>query len=642
MSSNAGQTTLKKGSNVSVPPIYEFGPYRLEVPTRRLLRRGEPVGLTPKAFDILLALVERRDRVVDKAELMRLVWPDSFVEETNLTQTIFVLRKTLGEDADGRQFIDTVPRRGYRFAAEVRQPGGLAAAGATKSAGNRRAWIGAGVVSAALVVGIGVWMSARPNVSPSDPRASKTRVAVLPFENLTNDRADDWLAAAFAESLTASLQAVDPLVAVSRDRIVEVYRRQGLIDASPLDTSALRRLTESLRVRYVVHGSYQKVGDRIKVTARLVGAESGAIETQESVTDDFANLLKVEDDLGQRFARALHAGARATHARIQTTSIEAYRAFVEGRTLYAQTRHLDAAAPLTRATTLDPQYAQAWALLGKNQARLATITVISSGAVDDLRRNALEYAQRAVALAPDLYDAHVALALAYRELEDFQQWRAEALKAIELSPEIAEAHELVADSYFAGNAWGCRRDRNAPLAERYFKTALELDPLWAAPYANLSYHFSWSGREDDALRIADQGLAVLPNNPTITRARALTLTRLGRVDDAESAIRQMLAAGAAMSGQDHLVLGSVALARGHVEAAAREFETTSARLPTTITFLAIARAYLDGRQLETGLSYLDRAVALDGACAQFAATTAAFTPYRDAPQFHARLTAWQK
>jgi eukaryotic-like serine/threonine-protein kinase len=97
---------------------YEFGPYRLETGSRRLLRSGEPVSLTPKAFETLLALVERRDRVVEKAELMKIVWPDSFVEEANLSQTIFVLRKTLGDDINGRPFIDTAPRRGYRFAAE--------------------------------------------------------------------------------------------------------------------------------------------------------------------------------------------------------------------------------------------------------------------------------------------------------------------------------------------------------------------------------------------------------------------------------------------------------------------------------------------------------------------------------------------
>jgi DNA-binding winged helix-turn-helix (wHTH) protein/TolB-like protein/Tfp pilus assembly protein PilF len=623
--------------------VFAFGPYRLEVGLSRLLRDGQPVALTPKAFDVLLTLIERRDRAVDKAELMKLVWPDSFVEEANLSQTIFVLRKTLGEKPDGPRFIETVPRRGYRFAAEVREEAG-AEARALAPAGSRHGRarrLAVPVVIALLVVAaIGVWRIGRDAPASGSPDENR-RIVVLPFENLTNNRADDWLAGAFSDSLTSGLHGVE-LIPVSRDRIVELYRREGILEASAIDAGALRRVTDTLRVRYFVHGSYQKVGDQIRVSARLVAADSGAIEAQESVTDAFANLLKVEDDLAERFARKLQAGTRIGRARAHTTSIEAYQAFIEGRTLYAQTRHNDAVAPLTRATTLDPQYAQAWALLGKNQARLGTITVISSGGVGDIRRAALEYAQRAVKLAPDLYDAHVALALAYREMEEFQQWRAEALKAIELGPRVAEAYELVADSYFAGNAWGCQRDRNPSLAERYFQRAIQIDPLWAAPYANFSYHFSWSGREDDALRIADQGLALLPNNPTITRARALTLVRLGRPHDAEHAIRQMLAAGSAMSGQDHLILGSVAVARGNADAAAREFEIASARLPTTTTFLAIARAYLDRRQPEMGLSHLDRAVALDAACAQFAATTAAFAPYRDTAQFRARLAGWQK
>ncbi len=118
---SADGRAVQDGPPATAPLAYEFGPYRLEVPTHRLLRNREPISLTPKAFDTLLALIERRDRVVDKAELMRLVWPDSFVEEANLSQTIFVLRKTLGEGPDGRPFIDTVPRRGYRFGAGVRE-----------------------------------------------------------------------------------------------------------------------------------------------------------------------------------------------------------------------------------------------------------------------------------------------------------------------------------------------------------------------------------------------------------------------------------------------------------------------------------------------------------------------------------------
>jgi DNA-binding winged helix-turn-helix (wHTH) protein/TolB-like protein/Tfp pilus assembly protein PilF len=624
--------------------VFVFPPYRLEVRLGRLLRDGQPVPLTPKAFDVLHALIERRDRVVDKAELMKLVWPDSFVEEANLSQTIFVLRKTLGEPPDGERFIETVPRRGYRFAADVQEECAAVTPGRAQQPSHRwRDWriVVPLIAVLAIVAAIGAWRSWR-GARISGVPAEKTRVAVLPFENLRNNREDDWLAGAFSDSLTSGLQGVQTLIPVSRDRIVELYRREGVLEASPIDAGVLRRMTDALRARYFVHGSYQRVGDRIKVSARLVAADSGAIEAQESVTDEVANLLKVEDDLAERFARTLRGGTRTEHPRPRAASVEAYQAFIEGRTLYAHARHNDAVTSLRRAATLDPQYAEAWALLGKNHARLSTITLVASGGVAASRRDALQSARRAVELAPDLYDAHVALALAHREMEEFQLWRAEALKAIDLNPQIAEAYELVADSYFAGNAWGCRRDRNDALAEKYFQTAIEIDPLWAAPYANFSYHFSWSGREDAALRIADQGLAILPTNPTITRARALTLVRLGRPGDAEQAIRQILAAGSAMSAQDHLILGSVALARDAAETAGREFETALARLPTTTTLLAVARAYLDGRRLETGLSYLERAVELEPACAQFAATTPAFAPYRDARQFRTRLAMWRK
>jgi DNA-binding winged helix-turn-helix (wHTH) protein/TolB-like protein/Tfp pilus assembly protein PilF len=615
--------------------VFAFGNYRLEVPLRRLLRGDQPIPLTPKAFDVLLALVERRDRVVGKAELMQLVWPGSFVEEANLSQTVFVLRKTLGQTPDGHPYIETVPRHGYRFAADVQEEQGSATVVRASPVARRsswRVWVPA-AAAVGILAGTAVWRT-WPHSAAVRPVA-RARVVVLPFENLTDVRADDWLAGAFSDSLTSGLQEVGTLIPVSRDRVVELYRREGIGEASAIGADALRRVTDALRVQYVVHGSYQKLGERIKVSARLIEAKTGAIEAQETLTEAFTDLFSIEDDLAARFALKLRAPTPPARARAEPASLEAYRAFVEGRTLYAQTRHQEAIGPLTRATALDDGYARAWALLAKNQARLGTITAISSGAVGDIRRAALEYAQRAVKLAPDSYEAHLALALANRELEDVQQWRGEALHAIELAPQIAEGYELVADSYFAANAWGCRRDRNPELAERYFDDAIRLDPLWAAPYANLSYHYSWLGREQDALRTAEQGLAVLPNNPTIARARALALVRLGRANDAERTIRQTLAGGSAVSGQDHLILASVSLARGNAAAAVREFEMASARLPTTTTFLAIARAYLDAGELETGLSHLDRAVALDSSCAHFAATTPAFARHRDAPEFRA-------
>src|SRR6266446_806942 len=99
------------------PEAYEFGPFRIEIKLCQLLRGGDVVPLTPKAFDTLLALVRRRDRVVDKDELMKIVWPDSFVSEDSLTQSISVLRRVLGDVSNQPEFIATVPRRGYRFIA---------------------------------------------------------------------------------------------------------------------------------------------------------------------------------------------------------------------------------------------------------------------------------------------------------------------------------------------------------------------------------------------------------------------------------------------------------------------------------------------------------------------------------------------
>lgn len=621
---------------------FEFGPYRLDVPTRRLLRGDEPVPLTPKAFDILLALIERRDRVVDKAELMGLVWPESFVEDANLTQTIFVLRKTLGADASGAHYIETVPRRGYRFAVDVRgagvDPEAPVAAPAPEPGHLPRRWIVATAIAgvAVAIVLVTLWRVSRP---PAPFAGSNTRLVVLPFENLTGRTEDDWLANAFADSLTSGLQDVENLVLVSRDRVVELYRKEKIHEASAIDGAALRRAAGALRVRYVVHGSYQRVGDEIKVIARLVAADTGAITAQEDVTGAYSALLALEDDLAGRLAAQLQGRRRQTAGSAETTLLEAYEAVVEGRTLYAESRLADALIPLTRATTIDPQYAQAWALLAKVHARRVTISMIASGGAADVRRQALQAAERAATLRPSLYDAHVALALAHRELENVDRWRAAARKAIELNPRIAEAYELLADSYFAGNAWGCGRDRNAERAEQHFRAAIELDPRLPQAYGNLSYHYSWLLREADALRAADEGLRVLPDNALLRRARALALIRLRRLDEAEGAVRELVRSGASMSAQDHLMLGMIALGRGNADLAAGEFATAAARLPTSAFHVAIARAFFDNGRIEEGLTHLDRAVAIEPACAQFAASSPAFAAYRDQPKVRSWFVA---
>jgi DNA-binding winged helix-turn-helix (wHTH) protein/TolB-like protein/Tfp pilus assembly protein PilF len=616
------------------PQVYEFGLYRLEVATRRLLRGSELVPLTPKAFDTLLALIERRDRVVDKAELMKLVWPDSFVEEANLSQTIFVLRKTLGEDRNGRPFIDTVPRRGYRFAAEAR----LDPDAVSRWRGARwgAAALGALIVAAA---GVFIWNAARGRNAPADALAGKTRIVVLPFENLTRDHKDDWLAGAFSDSLTIGLQDLDNVIGISRDRIIELYRQQSIAESAPLDAQLLQRFSQTLGVRYYIHGSYQRLGDRIRVIARLVDNATGEVRSQESVTDDVLNLLKLEDDLASRFGSRLEAGHVSAASRADTSSLEAYQNVIEARNSYVAGNPHDAQIRLQRAVQIDPEYAAAWALLSRATARLSAEATFVSGSAADLRQSALASAQRAAALAPNLYDAHTALALAYRETGQSDLWRREAQNATALNTRLAEAYELLGDWYVAASGFGCSHDVDPGLAEKYLRTALRIDPRFGVAWANLIYHLHNAGKTEEAVRVGDQGVKTLPDSVAVRRARATAHHFSSRPADAEQEILRFPERNRSLL--DRWVLATVVLLRGDAAGAAKQFDEILRVSRSTSYELSIARSYFMVNQIDEALTFIDQAVELNQDCARFAATTPAFAPYRDAPQFRARLAAWK-
>src|SRR5262245_44043719 len=196
--------------------FYEFGPFRLEVAERLLLRDAEPVPLTPKSFELLLALVERHGHIVEKQDLMQTVWPDTFVEETNLTKNIFILRHVLGESDNGQKYIETIPKRGYRFVAPVRartaEPGvvediplSLATAGTERqdapSRGSTvwkpRKWVKQwSVLAALLFILLLVGLDGAINFWPVRSRSAKLgpaikSIAVLPVRPLHQDKNDE-------------------------------------------------------------------------------------------------------------------------------------------------------------------------------------------------------------------------------------------------------------------------------------------------------------------------------------------------------------------------------------------------------------------------------------------------------------------
>jgi len=235
---------------------YEFGPFRLDPGSRALWRGADLVRLTPKAFDTLLVLVERRGEIVGRAEIVRAVWPDCFVAEGNLNSNIFMLRCALGEARTDRQFVATIPRRGYRFVAEVRETSGAAMRGGEDGA-----------------------------------------IAVLPFKSLGGADPDDGIGTGMADAISSRLSRLSRVTVRPTSAVMKF--RGGDVDALAAG--------RELGVGSVVEGSIRRAGDRLRVTVQCVGVSDGAVIWAEQFDEQAIDLFAAEDLIAARIARKLAA-----------------------------------------------------------------------------------------------------------------------------------------------------------------------------------------------------------------------------------------------------------------------------------------------------------------------------------------------
>jgi TolB-like protein len=445
---------------------------------------------------------------------------------------------------------------------------------------------------------------------------------VLPFENVSRQREDDWLAAALADSLTFGLRKLEHILIVSRQHA----------DAS----TDPQHLFETLAVRYCVKGSYQRVGDELKVLVRLVDADGGAIVVQESVTDRFTNLLALQDEIAGRFAASFEQ-TRAVPAPGRTSSLAAYKRLSLARELRLTAHYEDAARQLEIAVRQDDTYADAWALLANSYARLTSPAASDDDARAGFQRKAMAAAERAVALDPESYDAQIALALVFRGLHDIERWRTAALKASELNPRLAEAFVLLGQSYFAAPTWSLGRHRDPALAERYLRKAVHLDPRFGLGHNALVYHLLWAARPDEALRAADDALRVLPDHVDLLRARAMTLIQLERVAEAEEQLA-LLATERTDSVQDEWALAAIDLLRGRSEPAVSRLSAVIVRGPRPVREVQTALIYCKVGDFAQAAAHLAAGVDAEPGCAAFVAGCPAFAPYRDRPALAAVLT----
>jgi TolB-like protein/DNA-binding winged helix-turn-helix (wHTH) protein/tetratricopeptide (TPR) repeat protein len=499
----AGETV-----NRDTPQIYEFGPFRLEPAERKLLRDSEIVELTPKAFDTLLLLVRNSGRLLGKDELISRVWPQTFVEEGSLSNNIFVLRKALGENPS---YIETVPRRGYRFIGAVRQfppaapthpekPPEVGAPGILPLlAEARRPWrsrTALGIAAVALLASLASagWFYSRTG------RSGETidSLAVLPFVNANADPNTEYLSDGLTESLINSLSQLPNLKVMSRDT---AFRFKG----KETDPQTVGR---ELNVRAIFKGKVTQRGDTLNISAELINARDGSHIWGQQYDRKLADMVTLREEIAREMVSALRMRLTGAEEKSLTKSYtanpDAYQDYLKGRYWWNKSTEEGFNKGIDyfqQAITKDPGYALAYSGLADCYGSLADFGLVPA---KEGYLRAKDTALKALELDDTLAEAHGSLALIKSSYDwDWSGADKEIRRAIELSPSYADAHRLHAEVL-----WQTGR-LNEAIAES--KGNLELDPISLGNNVDLGVEYFLARQYDQVIAQERKVLELDPN-----------------------------------------------------------------------------------------------------------------------------------
>ena len=510
---------------------YQFGPFRLQVDRRRLLRDGEPVALAPKALETLLALVEQRDRVLTKDELLQRIWGDTVVEEGGLARNISVLRKALGESPDDHRYIVTVPGRGYRFVADavvVGEPVEDAPAPVPESAAEdaasaragagwpwRRVVLGAGVVLAAAAL---IYALRSPQ-AVATARPQITALAVLPLANLSGDPSQEYFADGMTEALIANLAHIRAVRVVSR---TSVMRFKGA-------TRSLPEIARALEVDGVVEGSVQRSGARVRINVQLIHAPTDTHLWARQYERELTDVLKLQADVARAVVDEIQvqitAEERARLASAGAVNAGAYQEYLLGQHYLWRLNEEDLSRAISHfdeAIRLDPAYGAAHAGLSHAWWWRGIWGAKTLKQVEPPSRAA---ARTALQLDDELAEAHVSMGrIAFGYDWDWSAARDHFRRALDIDPNNRDAH------FFHGMlsmALG-RFDEAVTHMER----AERLDPLSAAVQSGFGRVLYRARRFDDAIAHLNEAIELEPETPGNYHRLADVYEEVGRYEEA--------------------------------------------------------------------------------------------------------------
>ena len=525
---------------------YKFGAFALYPERRLLLRRGRPVALTPKAFDTLLVLIDHRSQLVTKQELMEAIWPDTIVEENNLTQVISALRKALGCDAAGRSYIETAPRRGYRFTGAVRcEPDGDSGPTELRNAVGRAfikapwaLWLVGGLVAFLgflLVVEPRGWLSelthgrrGREAISGTTIRQREQYVVVLPFEVESNQDSLAYLSEGLAEALAARL---DGLPGIRASSIGEVA---GLIG-----TRSVSDVGRELGANLVIRGSMRGVAGKMQLNIAAYDPGTGQEVWKAVFPAQAVRIFGVEDEIFSGVEAYLERRGLTSHSlpwTHPTQDVDAYDLYLKGREAlrYGQAAEgLKASVRLfQRAVDKDRQFALAYAGLAEASRQVYYQTTDSLWLA-----KALNAAQQAEQLNGNLAEAHAALGSVYTAYGRGQDAVRELQRSLEMAPDSDESYRWLGHAYLAKgrtqealaayeravaldpyywlnfNVLGvaCFQTGDNTRAVNAFRRVIELEPAKVDGYENLASVDLRLGNWDESIRYYEQALKIRPD-----------------------------------------------------------------------------------------------------------------------------------
>ena len=522
-----------------------FQSFRLDATNHCLWNGDDRVRIPPKVFDVLRYLVEHPGRLVAQDELLQALWPDTYVNPEVLRKYILDIRKILGDRPDKPTFIETLPKRGYRFVANVddgpADPSPLSASAALDEAvlsepsaspqatlldeGQPRTWPILGAASILIIAAIAIYFwSGRNKHNAHAPNSAS--VAVLPFSDMSPDKDQEYFSDGLTEELIGNLTKISGLKVAARS---SAFQFKG-------KNEDLRNIGRQLGVANVLEGSVRKEGNRLRITADLTNVDDGFQLWAETYNLEINDVFAAQDKIATAVSRALQVklmspDGAALPVTSRSTNPEAYQAYLQGQYFAARGQDNDdlkkALSYANQATELDPNYAPAWAQRAEALQGLARIGLMKP---DEGFRAARESAEKAIALDPNLATGYLALGLV--QISYDWDWKG---------------------------------------ADASLSKAAQLEPGSASVLGNRAYLARHLGRLEDTIALSRQALALDPLRANAHLSMGYVLYLVGRYDEAKAALQKAQDLNSQLSGL-HLTRGQIFIAEGHLQEALTEID----------------------------------------------------------------------